>query len=161
MTIWWSKATRLLEFSRSRLQSKFAPRHEEEVGPGFFVTEEEDRGGIGYSSSWKCKLFEEGISWNHFRSGGENVHKLDFQLAWFYIWQKRQHRWWDEQACLHQCVGESNVQLFIFDLKEDHGSWKQGFSIRRYKAQKILIQIPKMNNIKWMFCVECITMTFL
>ena len=50
MTIWWSKATRLLEFSRSRPQSRFAPRPEEEVGPGFFVTE--DRGGIGYSSSW-------------------------------------------------------------------------------------------------------------
>ena len=42
---------RLLEFSRCRPQGKhFAPRHEEEVGPGFFVTE--DRGGIGYSSSW-------------------------------------------------------------------------------------------------------------
>ena len=39
MTIWWSKATRLLEFSRSCL---FAPWHEEEVGPGFFVTEEEE-----------------------------------------------------------------------------------------------------------------------
>ena len=43
ITIWWLKATRLLEFSRS----KFAPWHEEEdglltCGPGFFVTE--DRG---------------------------------------------------------------------------------------------------------------------
>ena len=54
MTIWWSKATRLLEFSRSRPQSRFAPRHEEEVGPGFFVTEEEEDRGIGYSSKWMC-----------------------------------------------------------------------------------------------------------
>ena len=39
MTIWWSKATRLLEFSRSSVSRTL--RHEEEVGPGFFVTEEE------------------------------------------------------------------------------------------------------------------------
>ena len=59
MTIWWSKATRLLEFSRSRPQGKhFAPRHEEEVGPGFFVTEEEDRGGIGYSSKWMSAFLD-------------------------------------------------------------------------------------------------------
>ena len=34
MTIRWSKATRLLEFSRS----KFAPRHEEEVGSAHLRT---------------------------------------------------------------------------------------------------------------------------
>ena len=56
MTIWWSKATRLLEFSRSSANRTLW--HEEEVGPGFSVTargslrEEEDRGGIGYSSKW-------------------------------------------------------------------------------------------------------------
>ena len=60
MTIWWSKATRLLEFSRS----KFAPRHEEEVGlltcgPGFFVTEE-DR-GIVYSSKWMLSRITERV----------------------------------------------------------------------------------------------------
>ena len=49
MTIWWSKATRLLEFSRSSVKRTL--RHEEEVGPGFFVTEDRG-GGIGCSSEW-------------------------------------------------------------------------------------------------------------
>ena len=52
MTIWWSKATRLLEFSRSvnrTLRSRAST-----CGPGFFVTDR-GGGGIGYSSSWiKC-----------------------------------------------------------------------------------------------------------
>ena len=61
MTIWWSKATRLLEFSRS----KFAPRHEAEVGSGWLLEkrgsperdgEEGEEEGEGlvleYSSSW-------------------------------------------------------------------------------------------------------------
>ena len=49
MAIWWSKATRLLEFSRSSVNRNL--RHEEEVGPGFFVTEDRG-GGIGHSSKW-------------------------------------------------------------------------------------------------------------
>ena len=58
MTIWWSKATRLLEFSRSFLRSRAlllaAPdrRPSQTCGPGFFVTDEDEELGILVYSKW-------------------------------------------------------------------------------------------------------------
>ena len=51
MTIWWSKATRLLEFSHSVNRTLWS--RASSCGPGFFVTDRGGGGGgIGYSSSW-------------------------------------------------------------------------------------------------------------
>ena len=57
MTIWWSKATRLLEFSRSRPQGLLT------CGPGFFVTEDRQTEELGILVSGfyrlaSTKLFE-------------------------------------------------------------------------------------------------------
>ena len=51
MTIWWSKATRLLEFSRS-LQGSVDLEHAAEKRDTFCVTGGRTDRGIGYSSSW-------------------------------------------------------------------------------------------------------------
>ena len=49
MTIWWSKATRLLEFSRSL---DIAHSSQKNVTPFAWRTDRQAGGGIGYSSSW-------------------------------------------------------------------------------------------------------------
>ena len=50
MTIWWSKATRLLEFSRSR------PQAEPDLRTRLFCDEDEEDRGIAYSSSWMTTI---------------------------------------------------------------------------------------------------------
>ena len=56
MTIWWSKATRLLEFSRS-LRDQLGSTFQPEKRDTFCVTGRQTDGGIGYSSSW---MYESG-----------------------------------------------------------------------------------------------------